>query len=843
MLYRFLTCMLLLFVALPCVAADELAPADPVVLKPGEGLVYLVVDRLSGVSTFRLTGKGSGLPNYTYRFSTRLTDAEAYRVLALPAGHYELTSVNYSRIQSGDEGVGDEGFVINVEAGKVNYAGRFSFLPNGFSVSILRANRASADLAELIKRFPRIDIQAIPMVNAVAESDPFAEVLDRAPLLARSDRSLEPDPVPGMPLGKEAIDPYFLPSQSFTPQISPDGTMVLYYYSSGGFTGLRLYLVNEHKHMDLLPPSEYSVADVRWIAPSLAYVQTRTGGRNLLSLLRIKSEAGKVSVDVEVMERAITIVGMRGTGTDTRMIVSCYRNSIKLFEVDPFQPVDSQLGKNKPLPDGGEDVTDWLLDGNGKVRIVARARHSGSDKSDHYSFFDEATARWQDFSVKLGFEDVFSPVGVASDGKGVLALSNLGSEQVDLVDYDPVTSKVRNVLFTRSGVDLQYVRRDLVTGAVIGVAFVENGFGVTEYFDEVSRTLQQRISRAFPEQSVRIASRSQNGGVVLLQVFGPSNPSKYFVFDVLSAGAEQFLVARPWLEDDKLAPMQSFKVKAEDGSEIDAFLTMAPVAEGTRRPLVVLPHGGPYGIFDARIYDGDVQFLASLGYAVLQVNFRGSGARGRHFLQAGLHGFGTVIESDIEAATKFALTKFPLDASKIACMGASYGGYSALMLSIRNPGLCKAVVTLAGVSDLPLLYSQYEVGASQLKILNEYIGDPATELDKMVALSPDYMADKISAPVFIAHGSDDMVVSPEHAARLAFRLGELHKPFYYQVVSGEGHGFDKVASYERIYGQIALFLDQSLNGGKPVEAGHSVPITIPIPLDTNAVSDPDSKQH
>lgn len=811
-------------------AGTELKPDQVIKLKPDEGLVYLAIDQLGPVSSLKLEGKSRSFSSHTFSFAGKMHDDEAYRLVVVKAGDYNVSSVNRFRIEKSEEEDVD-GFPTTVQAGKVNYIGRFTIARWWFSVMLQRSNRATADLAELIKRFPKVDLVQTPFVAALQLPDPFAETLNRTPSLVRSDRSIRPDVVPGKALQHSAIDPYFRAIENSQPQLSPDGKMVLYNYSAHGYLGLRLFIPQQQKHMDLLPPSEYSVEEMSWVAPNLIYV--RTGGENAShALVRMKEAAGRFSAEIESMSQVVDVIGFSRDGDDVTMIV--VRKNISSFDVvrvDALREIDPQIRSAKPLDDGGRGSYGWMLDGKRDVRLVRKQERGADTRTLRYSFLDQSRGRWHDFSLKPEMGDMFMPVGFTEDGKGILVLTNIGLEQTELAVFDPVAGRVSRSVFTRPGSDLQYVRNDFRSGEVIGVGYVEGGQYVTEYFDPASRALQKRISKAFPGQSVLIASRSQDASMVILQVFGARNPGTFYLFDVASEKAVKFLDVRPWLATDKLAPARNFKVRIDDGSEIDAYLTMNPPDPGQRRPLMVLPHGGPFGVFDAGVYDGDAQFFASQGYAVLQVNYRGSGAKGRRFMRAGFRGLGTTIESDIEAAIKVALRDFPLDGERIACVGASYGGYSALMLAIRNPARCKAVVTIAGVSDLPLLYSQVNIGPTHLKFLTEAIGDPASQMSELESRSPDFIADRIKVPVFIAHGSLDTTVSPEHAARLALRLEALDKPFRYQVVEGEGHGFAKLASYRRIYGQVVLFLDQALNGTRPSAEPTKSPETIDIPIE------------
>jgi dipeptidyl aminopeptidase/acylaminoacyl peptidase len=257
-------------------------------------------------------------------------------------------------------------------------------------------------------------------------------------------------------------------------------------------------------------------------------------------------------------------------------------------------------------------------------------------------------------------------------------------------------------------------------------------------------------------------------------------------------------------------PSQLVRVKSTDGLPIEAYLTMPPVAG--KRPLVVLPHGGPVGVADRMLFDPEVQFLASLGYAVLQVNFRGSDGYGKAFREAGYHTHGTLIEDDIDTALTEVLAHYPLDPQRMCVMGSSYGGYSALVSTVRWPQRFRCAVSISGVSDRVLFFTASDGGnsAKGRQDLERVIGNPNTELDRMLATSPLYRYREMQVPVMLVHGGEDMRVDYEHSRRLVRMLNMAgHKPVMLSF-DKEGHGLTDIDDIDKAYSGIAGFLQQYL---------------------------------
>ena len=266
---------------------------------------------------------------------------------------------------------------------------------------------------------------------------------------------------------------------------------------------------------------------------------------------------------------------------------------------------------------------------------------------------------------------------------------------------------------------------------------------------------------------------------------------------------------------------------------MEAFLTLPPGAG--KRPLVVFPHGGPIGVADRLHFDREVQFVASLGYAVLQVNFRGSDGYGRAFREAAYGAFGTRIEDDIDAAIRAALARHPLDGDRMCMLGASYGGYSGLVAAVRWPERFRCVVSIAGPSDQALLFTSSDLGRTDASraTLEKYLGDPAKVLDEMQRQSPLYQYASIRAPVLLIHGLEDERVDYEHSRRMARMLTLAGQRPVGLAFEDEGHSFTSQENREKTWSAVAGFLRQHLGGDASVPASATrsaaAPETVALP--------------
>jgi pimeloyl-ACP methyl ester carboxylesterase len=313
----------------------------------------------------------------------------------------------------------------------------------------------------------------------------------------------------------------------------------------------------------------------------------------------------------------------------------------------------------------------------------------------------------------------------------------------------------------------------------------------------------------FPNQRVRLSSTSQDHNLLLFLVDSDRNSGEFYLYDK-STGKADFLDAlQTWIDPQQMGEQRILKIKARDGMALEAFLTLPPAplkGEAKNLPLLVFPHGGPIGVADGWGWDVDAQFYASRGYAVLQVNYRGSGGYGQAFQQAGYREWGGKMIDDITDATRYVIDQGIADKDRVAIGGGSYGGYAALMSAVRQPELYKAVIAYAGVYDLPLLMQDSDVSESSVgkRWMEKQMGkDPAFLKEQ----SPINRLDSLKAPVFIIHGEDDKRCPLSQAKALKAALSKQKHPFEYWTVPEEGHGFFKESNVTAFYQRTAAFLD------------------------------------
>lgn len=338
------------------------------------------------------------------------------------------------------------------------------------------------------------------------------------------------------------------------------------------------------------------------------------------------------------------------------------------------------------------------------------------------------------------------------------------------------------------------------------------------YLDSASEwaKLHSGLLKAFPGNMVSLVDFSRDDRKVLFSVWSDRNPGAYYVLDRDTNKVQLIGELAPWLKQEQLAVTRPIEFTAKDGLKLFGFYTAKVNAIGPQ-PLVVMPHGGPYGVYDQWGFNADAQFLASRGYAVLQINFRGSGGRGDAFEKLGYREWGGKIMDDIADGVKWTIDNKLADSERICIYGASFGGYAALMNPIRYPGMYKCAIGYVGVYDLMVMRKEGDIPGTKFgrRYLDRVIGADEANL---IANSPSRNVAKVGIPVFLVQGRADRRVPMDQFDALESAFKKAGIPVETMVVSGEGHGFAKPENVTELNKRIAAFLDRHIGPGATAAA-------------------------
>ena len=323
------------------------------------------------------------------------------------------------------------------------------------------------------------------------------------------------------------------------------------------------------------------------------------------------------------------------------------------------------------------------------------------------------------------------------------------------------------------------------------------------------------LINAFPDRTLRFDGISRDGRYFLVRSSADIDPGSYYLFDSQTGKAQFLLSSMEWIKPEQMSPMDPITFTARDGREIHGYLTIPRGSSGKNLPLILHPHGGPHGPRDAWGFNPEVQFLASRGYAVLQVNFRGSGGYGSAHESAGYRNWGTSMIDDMTDAVNWVVGQGIADRNRICTYGASYGGYAALQSVVREPDRYKCTIGYVGLYSIPLWMHDSDVAEGRSDTGRNYQQRvfPATDADRQ-AQSPAYNVDRIRIPVMLVHGAKDQRVPLTQYEMLKERLEAAGRPPEVTIVEDkEGHGFYDFQNQVDLYTSMEKFLDKYIGDG------------------------------
>jgi len=452
------------------------------------------------------------------------------------------------------------------------------------------------------------------------------------------------------------------------------------------------------------------------------------------------------------------------------------------------------------------DVQNWIVDHTGEVRGAISIKGLAG------KFLYKSQGK-EDFKVIREFnvlDENMTPLMFDFDNKSMFVASNKGRDRAAIYKYNPETDTMGEMIFGHDKVDVTNLIASRNRQKILGVSYLDD-YPEQVYFDEAEKKFDQLLKNTFKGKVAGTSSISKDETLRIITVSSDTDPGSYYLWDDVKKRVTPLGNRVSKVSKDVLSPMTPFEFTSRDGLTLRGYITIPKTTDGKKIPLIINPHGGPFGVRDNWGYNPDTQFLASRGYAVVQVNFRGSGGYGRSFEQAGYGGkWGHEMQNDITDTVNHFIANGVADASRVCIYGGSYGGYATMAGLTFTPDLYKCGVNVVGVTDVGLLFTSMPTTWEPMKdLLKVQIGDPDDEA-LMKSMSPIDHVKNIKAPLFIIHGRRDVRVVMEHADLLKERMEALEKPYEWLVKDNEGHGFRKVENRIEMYEKLEIFLAKNL---------------------------------
>lgn len=455
-------------------------------------------------------------------------------------------------------------------------------------------------------------------------------------------------------------------------------------------------------------------------------------------------------------------------------------------------------------------VHEWMTDQQQRVRLS----QTFDEAQVGIRVRDTEEGDWRTlWQYQVFSEETVNPLGFGKD-PNILYISayHEGFRAVFKADVskEPVT---RELVYADPGKDVNgYLLHSQKTGEVIGISHI-NGQGYTFWNEEYKR-FQAAIDKVLPETTNHIVNFSQDEQKYLVLASSDVDSGTYYLGDREAKSLDAVAYRYKHLTPEKMQAKQEYHYESRDGLDIEAFLTLPKGYADKPVPTVVFPHGGPISR-STRGFDYWTQLMANRGYAVLQMNFRGSSGGGAAFMQAGLKNWGEEMQDDIQDGALKMIEDGIADPDKICIVGASYGGYAALMGAAKTPDFYRCAFSFAGVSDVKALARRYNNRYTKTDVVDLQIGDDHKHLD---AISPVNHADAIEIPVMLVHGAQDQQVRVSQSQKMAKALEQAEASFEYVEREGGNHYLSHNDDRLATLGALEKFLERHL-GESPALAG------------------------
>jgi dipeptidyl aminopeptidase/acylaminoacyl peptidase len=554
------------------------------------------------------------------------------------------------------------------------------------------------------------------------------------------------------------------------------------------------------KAKQLTAETERDIAGFFWKgSKSILYVKDFGGDENY-HLLSVDVESGQVKDLTPFPEIRASVVDDLLDDPD-HVLVQHNKRDPHFFDVYRMnvKTGDAQLVAQNP-----GNITGWLTDHAGCVRMAITTDgvnnsllHRASEKDVFKTI------------LTTDFRTTVAPLFFTFDNASLYVLSNRGRDKTALVVLDPETAAESKPLFEHADVDLggaSYSRkRKVLTQVNFNTWKTQRHF-----FDPETKEIYARLQEKLPGYEVAIQNGNRAEDTFIVAVYNDRTPGTRYVYAVKSDTLTTLGEINPRIDPADMATMQAVRYTTRDGLTINAYLTVPVNREAKNLPVIINPHGGPW-TRDSWGYSPEIQFLANRGFAVFQMNYRGSTGYGRAFWEKSFKQWGKTMQDDITDGVNWLIREGLADPRRVGIYGGSYGGYATLAGVTFTPELYAAAVDYVGVSNLftfmktiPPYWKPY------LSMMYEMVGDPEKDTELLKAGSPVFHVDKIKTPLFIAQGANDPRVNKDESDQMVDALKKRGVEVQYMVKENEGHGFHNEENQFDFYGAMEVFFRKHL---------------------------------
>lgn len=603
--------------------------------------------------------------------------------------------------------------------------------------------------------------------------------------------------------GKIPVKTFFKPPETSTFRISPDGKYLSFLKDYEGKRNIFIKKVNGDSLTQITFFTKQSVKEYYWAGSSRLVLVIENQQYNNYQMFTVAKD-GKELKKIEIKPTVTTVefIGNFKYADHHVLFAMNERNP----EVTDVYSLNVITGERKLVEQNPGNFLRWITDDKNTVRLAV-----GSDGITETLFYRENAD--QPFKVLKScvFQSTLIPIGFMQ-GKNhhIYAISNMKRDKLALVEFDCLSGEETRVIYENPKADIFNVGYSKTLNSV---AYANTALYKREvyFLSDTVRKIYEKIRKQFKDEVLEIIDHDSSENLYILSAYTDKMPGTYYLYNIKEDLITKIGDVNPDIVPDDMCEMKPISYKSRDGYTLYGYLTLPKRIKNKKYPLIVMPHQGPHNR-DLWGFNSETQFLANRGYAVLQVNFRGSIGYGKEFFTAAFKQWGKNVQNDITDGVKWLIKQDIVDAEKIAVYGYDFGGYSAFNQVIQNPELYSCAVSYSGfinlftyIKSFPAHYKPYT------GIINAIVGDPEKDTEYLKQSSPIFQAADIKVPVMIFQGAKDPKVNVNETNQFVKELRKNKQEVSYILDEDEGHCISDMEAKVHFYQSMEVFLDKHLN--------------------------------
>ncbi len=585
-------------------------------------------------------------------------------------------------------------------------------------------------------------------------------------------------------------------------RISPDGKYVSYLKSYKGRQNLFIQSLADGKETMATSFTDYSVRDYSWTYNNQVIFSQDIISDDEYKMYALDVPAMKTRNILSLQKGRIRLLNNRDKKEPDMVMVSMNKRDPANFDIYKLNVKTGELRSYLVNPG---NLTEWFPDDDGKIRLVKAS--DGVDETVLYRSDDNAPFKP---IIKNNFKDRVEPIAFTGVKNYFYALSNVNRDKTALVEIDAETGKEEKVILGCDKADINRVDYS-ENKHRLEMATCDEAKPKKHFLNADIERIYNEFSSQLKGSEVIIVSRDSAEDKFVLKSYTDRNPGTYYLYEKSTGKLTRLGDINTSMKVEELCAMKPISFKSRDGLVINGYLTLPLGSKTTNLPVVVMPHDGPWRSRDTWGYSDEVQFLANRGYAVFQVNYRGSTGYGKAFYSAGLKQAGGKIQDDITDGVNWLISEKIANPKKVAIFGGGFGGFSALYGVSFHPGLYNCAVVQYGlinfftyIKDVPPYFK------SRLQMIYEMVGNPETDAEQLRAISPVFHTDKIKAPLLIFQGAKDESANISELNQFVRELKKQNVPVTYYLKQNERKVFRNEHNRMEMYTEIEKFLDNNM---------------------------------